>query len=60
MKTSVLKELEARDLKYVKPLGEGSFGDVLLVMSADKEELAVKLVKNENSWLIEETEWRTI
>lgn len=52
----VLRELAKLDLTYVRPLGAGSYGDVILVKSAE-EELAMKIVKKENYWMPEEMEW---
>lgn len=56
-KKVVFCELAQQHLTYVKQLGRGTFGDVMLVKSPENQEFAVKIVKKEYSWLMEEKEW---
>lgn len=56
-KQAVFRVLRKHRLTYVKELGKGSFGDVMLVTSAKKEQFAIKVVRKENYCMAEEILW---
>ena len=45
IKNLVIKYLEKQDYKYIKPLGEGGFASVIAVLTPQKQEVAVKIIK---------------
>lgn len=53
----VIKFLEDNKYSDVRPLGSGSFGDVLSATSPHNTEVAVKVIKNINAWVVEEEIW---
>ena len=55
----VMKFLIENDFYHIKPLGRGGFGEVLSAVSPKKEYVAIKIIKNELSWHLEETFWPT-
>ena len=55
----VKKFLIENDFYNIKPLGKGGFGEVLSAISPKKDYVAIKRIKNELSWHLEETFWPT-
>lgn len=53
----VKKILADMDYSNIKPLGKGSFGEVLSAVSSNKKRVAVKIIKNKDAWHIEESVW---
>ena len=49
------------DKKYrrIMPLGKGGFADVLSAIARNKDRIAIKIIRNENSWPFEEHMWPT-
>ena len=43
-----------KNYRRIMPLGKGGFADVLSAIAPNKDRIAIKIIRNENSWPFEE------
>lgn len=57
---AVIRHLQQKNYKFLRVLGRGSFADVIAVLNPDNQKEAVKIVKRNKLWIMEDTYWPSL